>query len=153
MLVFMSLVVLPISLYIDRKNQNKKNIRLVTHILEIILGAAVINTGYSCLADWPREVHNFQVFGYSNSFRYFIGVAEILGGIGLVIKQFTMVATLGLGIIMLGAIYSHIKISDGINFLGSFFYLISLSWLLFIHIKIMKNNINKKTEFKRGNTI
>jgi putative oxidoreductase len=56
---------------------------------------------------------NFQKFGYSDAFRVFIGVAEIAGGVGLLVPRLAAWAAGGLVIIMAGAVYTHIAV--GIN--------------------------------------
>ncbi|MGX9460280.1 DoxX family protein [Shewanella sp. A14] len=52
---------------------------------------------------------SFATLGLPVFFGYFIGVCELAGAIGLFIKRFSAVAAMGLGIIMIGAIYYHIQ--------------------------------------------
>lgn len=54
----------------------------------------------------PQAVEGFTSMGYSDAFRLFIGAAETLGGIGLLIPQLAFWAALGLIIIMFGATYT-----------------------------------------------
>jgi putative oxidoreductase len=51
---------------------------------------------------------NFQKFGYSDAFRVFIGIAEVAGGIGLLVPGLATWAGLGLVVIMAGAVYTHV---------------------------------------------
>jgi uncharacterized membrane protein YphA (DoxX/SURF4 family) len=59
---------------------------------------------------------NFQKFGYSDAFRVFIGVAEIAGGVGLLVPRLAAWAAAGLVIIMAGAVYTHIAVGISIAF-------------------------------------
>ena len=51
----------------------------------------------------PMFVH----YGYAPWFATFIGVCEVLGGIGLLIPRLAALAAAGLSIIMIGATYTH----------------------------------------------
>lgn len=62
----------------------------------------------------PTEaVEGFRKLGYSDAFRLFIGAAEVSGAIGLWLPRLAFWAAVGLGIIMLGAIYTHISQAEG----------------------------------------
>jgi hypothetical protein len=55
-----------------------------------------------------HTVANFIAWGYSDSFRVFIGVCELLGAISLVIPPFTTLGASGLSVVMLGAVFTHL---------------------------------------------
>jgi len=46
----------------------------------------------------------------SKGFTLFLGVAEVAGGVGVVLGVFTQLAALGLILVMLGAIYKKIAV-------------------------------------------
>ena len=50
----------------------------------------------------------FAEWGYSEGFALIVGVLEIVGGIGLLIKRASGWAAMGLMVIMVGAIVTHI---------------------------------------------
>lgn len=52
---------------------------------------------------------SFATLGLPVFFGYFIGVCEIAGAIGIFIKKFSSLAAVGLGLIMVGAMYYHIQ--------------------------------------------
>ncbi len=56
----------------------------------------------------PEVVENFTRYGHGDAFRLFIGSAELSGAIGLWIPRLAFWAALGLIVIMLGAIYTHV---------------------------------------------
>jgi hypothetical protein len=63
----------------------------------------------------PQAVDGFIKQGYSDGFRLFIGAAEFLGGIALLIPRLAFWSALGLIIIMIGAAYTHIANDDAAN--------------------------------------
>lgn len=52
---------------------------------------------------------SFATLGLPVFFGYFIGACEVAGAIGLLIKRFSSLAAVGLGIIMIGAMYYHMQ--------------------------------------------
>jgi len=60
----------------------------------------------------PQAVEGFRKVGYSDGFRLFIGTCELLGGIALLIPRLAFWAAIGLFIIMLGAVYTHVSTND-----------------------------------------
>ena len=79
----------------------------------VLLALAFGMAGFSKLSGNPMSVEMFDKFGYSALFMYFIGACELVGGLGLVLGQvidrrFPRLAALGLLVIMVGAIVSHL---------------------------------------------
>src|SRR5690606_24060176 len=50
----------------------------------------------------------FLAWGYTAGFAVMVGIAEILGAVGLLVKRTAGWAALGLMVIMLGAIWTHV---------------------------------------------
>lgn len=63
----------------------------------------------------PQAVEGFRKVGYSDGFRLFIGTCELLGGIALLIPRLAFWAAIGLLILMLGAVYTHLANSDAVH--------------------------------------
>ena len=84
----------------------------------IILAAIAFGgAGAAKLAGVPMVHESFANLGLPSWFGYFIGVCEIAGAVGLLIRPLSALAALGLGIIMVGAVYYHFAytpISEGI---------------------------------------
>ncbi|MEM9206324.1 MAG: DoxX family protein [Pseudomonadota bacterium] len=59
----------------------------------------------------PQVVEGFQKLGTPGWFMLFIGASELAGAFGIWLRQTSMLAALGIGIIMVGAIYFHIVFS------------------------------------------
>ncbi len=108
-----------------------KTKNMVISLVSILLTVYMTLSGRACLIDDPMVVENFEKFGYSGSFRYFIGVCEIIGGIALLIPALTTLSSIGLIIIMVGACISHLVIQDGWYFLASLIFGFILTWLAY----------------------
>jgi uncharacterized membrane protein YphA (DoxX/SURF4 family) len=76
-------------------------------VLTGVVGALFILAGAGKLTGGEMARQEFVHWGYSTTFMYIIGVLEVLGGIGLIVPTATLLAALGLGCLMLGAVYTH----------------------------------------------
>ncbi len=74
----------------------------------VLLSLAVIAAGSFKLMGTEEMHASFGMMGLPAWFGYFIGAAEVAGGIGLYIRRTSAWAAAGLLIIFLGAIYFHI---------------------------------------------
>jgi putative oxidoreductase len=72
-----------------------------------LVGLYVGAGGIAKLAGVPYVHSSFPKLGLPPWFGYFIGVCEVLGPLGLMIRRLRAIAALGIGIIMLGATYYH----------------------------------------------
>ena len=83
--------------------------------LQIVLGTFFTLHG-AALAAWAPPLRNRLENTFSKGFLQFIGVCELLGGIGLILPWWlgiapvlTPLAATGLTIIMIGAVVSHVR--------------------------------------------
>ena len=88
--------------------------------LQVLLVLLFLGPAFMKLTANPMIVAAFENFGYAPWFMYFIGVAELLGALGIAFggfihKKLPVLATLGLMTIMVGAIGSHIVFGDPIT--------------------------------------
>src|SRR5262245_40596092 len=76
----------------------------------IVLAVAFAAVGVSKLAGASamRWTERFAHWGYPANAHYVVGVVEILGGLGMVIPRWRRAASLMLGVVMLGAICTHV---------------------------------------------
>lgn len=77
--------------------------------LRLALGAVFVVHGKAKLGMWKTQP-NEQMKAPMISLMKLLSVAESLGGLALIIGVWTEAAALGLGIIMLGAIYFKMKV-------------------------------------------
>ncbi|GGF22689.1 DoxX family protein [Hymenobacter cavernae] len=80
---------------------------IIAWILQGLLGLAFVASGLKKLTDLPATVGMFSSIGLPGALAYVIAVAEVLGGIGLLVPRFTRLAAIGLIIIMVGAVIMH----------------------------------------------
>ena len=102
-----------------------------------LLAAAFLFSGGAKLAGEEDLIKSFTKWGYSTAFMYFIGAAEVAGGIGVLLKRTRVLATIGLGIIMVGAVVTHILNGEG--FTGPAVLLAPLAILLWLRKRELAN--------------
>jgi putative oxidoreductase len=94
----------------------------VSIVLSLLLAYVFLSGGFEKVTNNPMTIASFENFGYSLWFMHFIGVAELLGGLGIVFGGILhpilqRLAASGLAIIMVGAIVSdtiHNSITEAI---------------------------------------
>jgi len=81
--------------------------------LQVVLAGLFLMAGGFKLAGSPQMVQGFQEWGFSKGFLFFIGAAEALGGLALLIPRVSAGSAIGLMVIMVGAAYTHLINGDG----------------------------------------
>lgn len=94
--------------------------KYITVGLQVLLVAFFLIPGTMKLLGNPDLLMVFAGFGYSASFMYFIGAAEVLGALGILFGKYVhpKLPTLAIGgllIIMIGAVYSHVSNGDPLS--------------------------------------
>jgi putative oxidoreductase len=74
-------------------------------LLRMMAGATYADSGYNTLRDPDARSRSI---GMSRNFAVFLGVAELAGGVGLILGVLQQLAAIGLILIMLGAIQKKI---------------------------------------------
>jgi putative oxidoreductase len=88
--------------------------RLITlWTLSGLVALAFIGAGGSKLAGVPVMVEMFDKVGLGQWFRYFTGLLEVAGAIGLLIPRYAIYAAVLLAIVMVGAIIAHVAVLGG----------------------------------------
>ncbi|WP_067829787.1 DoxX family protein [Nocardia inohanensis] len=81
--------------------------------LQIVLGLFfIIASGLPKLVGQADAVHAFETIGWGDWFRYFTGVVEVSGGIGLLVPRLTGPAAAGLSITTVLAAATQIFLLD-----------------------------------------
>lgn len=78
-------------------------------ILRAVLGFAFVYHGVWNLGSEAGVYWKANVSLYPEGFRYVVGILEILLALGLVFSRTRWLAALGLGLIMLGAVFSNFQ--------------------------------------------
>ncbi len=79
------------------------------------------------LAGEAEVAANFERWGYPGWFLLFIGVVELIGGLGLLLPKTAGWAASGLVLVMLGAVWTHISHNDGAFVFMPILFLVLLS--------------------------
>lgn len=74
----------------------------------ISLSVVYLATGVPKLTGLSEVMHRFQEWGYSEEFMLFVGATEFLAGILLLVPRLSLYAASYLGILMAGAVYTHL---------------------------------------------
>jgi putative oxidoreductase len=77
----------------------------------------------------------FVKYGYAAWFATFIGVCEVLGGLGLLIPRLAALAAAGLSIIMVGAIYTLVTHHEVTQAITPLVVLVSLAGVGYVRFK------------------
>ena len=82
-------------------------------ILQVVLGLLFVAIGSMTVAGRKMFVEAFRGFGYPQWFRVVTGSLEVLGGVGLLIGLWlpwlAALASTGLALVMLGAVFSQVR--------------------------------------------
>jgi putative oxidoreductase len=88
--------------------------RLITlWTLSGLIALAFISAGGAKLAGVSVMVEMFDKVGFGQWFRYFTGLLEVAGAIGLLIPRYAFYGAVLLAIVMVGAIIAHLAILGG----------------------------------------
>jgi putative oxidoreductase len=82
-------------------------------ILSGLVALVFIAAGGGKLAGTAVMVDLFAKVGVGQWFRYFTGVLELAGGIGLLFPRYAFYAAILLSIVMVGAIIAHVTVLGG----------------------------------------
>ncbi|SNY66534.1 DoxX family protein [Paractinoplanes atraurantiacus] len=82
--------------------------------VQIVLGLfMVVASAAPKLVGEANAVQTFDDMGAATWFRYFIGVVELAGGLGLLVPRLAGLAAVGLMLLMVGAFYTQVFILHG----------------------------------------
>ena len=95
----------------SNKHINMKNItieHLISWMLAIILFWFFAINGYPKISGADPVAHQFESWGYTEGFAFFIGCVEVFGAVLVLIPRTAFWGALLLLFILLGAMYTHI---------------------------------------------
>jgi uncharacterized membrane protein YphA (DoxX/SURF4 family) len=95
--------------------ESSRAVNIAAWVLGALMCALFLFASSGKLLGNPQAVEGFEKMGYSHAFRFFIGAAELSGGIGVLIPRLATWAGLGLMTIMIGAMHTHVTNDDIAN--------------------------------------
>jgi uncharacterized membrane protein YphA (DoxX/SURF4 family) len=72
-------------------------------VVAVVLGIAHLAFGATKLLAIPTLVEQFRAWQLPNWMMYFVGVAQVLGGVGLLVRNLRLPSSLAMGLVMVGA--------------------------------------------------
>lgn len=91
---------------------SSKTTKIAVWVVSVLLALEYAFAGITKLIGQAEAVEGFRHAGFSDGFRLFIGAAEAAGAIGLLVPRLRFWAALGLSIIMIGALVTHVRAHD-----------------------------------------
>jgi uncharacterized membrane protein YphA (DoxX/SURF4 family) len=91
-----------------------KNVAL--WVVTVLLAGLFLMTGYGKFKTDPETLAIYAHWGRSMGFMRFIGACELAGGIGLLVPRLATPASVGLTIIMVGAVFTHLRAGEYVYF-------------------------------------
>ncbi|WP_017591027.1 DoxX family protein [Nocardiopsis potens] len=79
-------------------------------VLQVLCFAAFAMFGSGKLLGWPDHVQVFEEIGMGQWLRYAVGAAEVAGALLLLVPRLAGLAALGLAVIVVGAVLTHLFI-------------------------------------------
>ena len=89
-----------------------RGLMIAIYVVSALLTALFLFAGIPKLMGAQQPVEGFRAMGYSDGFRLFIGAAEVAGAIGLWIPNLAFWAAVGLVVIMIGAVHTHLTVPE-----------------------------------------
>lgn len=97
---------------IDGKRESK-GFNVALWVLQILSAALFITAGISKLTGSEPMVQVFDTIGLGQWFRYFTGVLEVIGGVGLLTPRMSALGAILLTGVMAGAVIIHLALIGG----------------------------------------
>lgn len=91
----------------------EKTKQTMTWVLAVAAAALFLASAAGKLSAQPQMVENFRRWGFSDGLRQFVGSAELVGALGLLLPATATLAGCGLAVIMLGAVFVHLGHGEG----------------------------------------
>lgn len=101
-------------------------------VLSVLLAVAYFWSGLWKLLGSEAMANQFAGWGYATWFMTLIGMIEVAGGLALLVPQAAPYAAAALGVVMLGAAYTHVANGEGAEVLRPLIFLAVLAvvfWL------------------------
>ena len=100
---------------------------IISWVLVVLVALAFLASAAAKLSGVATPL--FLHWGYPAWFAKVIGVLELTGAVGLLVRRTTRYAVLGLTVIMLGAAYTHLASHEAVQVLRPAIFLVVL-WVI-----------------------
>ena len=104
----------------------KKFLVVIVWLLSAFEALSMVGVGVAKFMNWTQWSGWFEGWGYGAWFTAVIGVAEILGGIGVLIPRLAAYAASGLVVVMAGAVFTTATKPNELGWQGATIHLVVL---------------------------
>lgn len=87
--------------------------RIVEWVTAVLVGLSFIASGIPKIVPGDSMVGRFEAWGYTAGFASAVGVAELLGGLMILLPRSRPWGALVLAVIMIGAVFTHVRTGIG----------------------------------------
>jgi putative oxidoreductase len=109
--------------------RRKRKADTVVWVVSAVAAAIFFGAGASKLGGGAQAVESFTRFGYPDSFRVIVALLEFAGAVALLVPRAAFYGAVGLGLLMIGAIYSHMSIEEWPQAIAPLILLLALAWV------------------------
>jgi uncharacterized membrane protein YphA (DoxX/SURF4 family) len=99
-------------------------------VVTVLLAAAFVSAG-SMKFFSAEAATQFAQFGYPGWFLVLIGVIEVAGGVALLVPRLAPIAAAGLGVVMVGAVFTVLRHDDAVKALAPLVFLVLLGMVAY----------------------
>ena len=117
---------------------------VVSWAVRILTAFGFLGASLGKLTNNSEVIKMFEDWGFPEGFHFIIGIFELLLAILLVIPKTLKIAIIGLALIMVGAVITHLLNDPVIQLIRPFIFLVLLSIIYYINYPINK----KEKSFK-----
>lgn len=117
----------------------KKQYVIISWILRILVSLGFLLASYGKLANDPGVIAMFEAWGYPQGFHFFIGLFELAMAIQLLIPATLKYALLGISIVMIGAIGTHLLNDPIVEVIRPLIFLLLTGLIYFLNFRMRKN--------------
>ncbi|GAA4360959.1 DoxX family protein [Kangiella marina] len=103
-----------------------------TKVLTVVLAIIFLVSGGAKLLGLEFELEAFSRWGYPLWFMYLTGVIEVVGGVALLVPRLASYAAVGLSVVMVGAVATHLINSEWVMLVIASVILALLLWRSYI---------------------
>jgi putative oxidoreductase len=115
----------------------------ITWALTILMALAFLGAGFAKASGNDAMVQSFYAFDLPDWFRITIGIIEMIGGVLLLIPALSGMSSLGLSIIMIGAIFSHSMYDPITAAIPAFVFFIILTYIYLTRKNVVPKVLQK----------
>lgn len=125
-------------------NRGERGLNTLAWITQVVLAVQFFFHGWLFVSPPPAMAGPMASMGISTAFRQFIGVAELLASVGLILPSLTRflpwltpVSALGLTAVMVSATIFHLTRNEMPNAISTFNLLLLAAWTAYLRWRVV----------------